>query len=116
MLSWKLDADKYETDPELKKIREERGYSYTVSFNFIIIISKLSLFYLLFNISEKKSLRTFVTFAPKSCQIMKRKSRAFMKNIFTLMRRSDIVLLGVVGFFTIDSGLCLCMPFDDPSA
>lgn len=30
VLSWKLDADNYETDPELKKIREARGYSYTV--------------------------------------------------------------------------------------
>ncbi|KAK4800783.1 hypothetical protein SAY86_021270 [Trapa natans] len=28
VLSWRLDADKYETDEELKKIREERGYSY----------------------------------------------------------------------------------------
>ena len=31
VLSWKLDADNSETDPELKKIREERGYSYSVS-------------------------------------------------------------------------------------
>lgn len=31
VLSWKLDADNPETDPELKKIREERGYSYMVS-------------------------------------------------------------------------------------
>ncbi|KAK9101086.1 hypothetical protein Scep_024516 [Stephania cephalantha] len=28
VLSWRLDADKYETDEVLKKIREERGYSY----------------------------------------------------------------------------------------
>ncbi|GMN46774.1 hypothetical protein TIFTF001_015948 [Ficus carica] len=28
VLSWRLDADIYETDPELKKIREDRGYSY----------------------------------------------------------------------------------------
>ncbi|KAL0392924.1 UNVERIFIED_CONTAM: 1,2-dihydroxy-3-keto-5-methylthiopentene dioxygenase 2 [Sesamum radiatum] len=28
VLSWRLDADNYETDPELKKIREARGYSY----------------------------------------------------------------------------------------
>ncbi|CAN1279910.1 Acireductone dioxygenase 2 [Linum perenne] len=28
MLSWRLDADKYETDEELKKIRKDRGYSY----------------------------------------------------------------------------------------
>ncbi|KAK6130180.1 hypothetical protein DH2020_036096 [Rehmannia glutinosa] len=28
VLSWRLDADNYETDPELKKIREDRGYSY----------------------------------------------------------------------------------------
>ncbi|KAM0988642.1 hypothetical protein FF1_012662 [Malus domestica] len=28
VLSWHLDADNYETDEELKKIREERGYSY----------------------------------------------------------------------------------------
>ncbi|KAH8495713.1 hypothetical protein H0E87_018772 [Populus deltoides] len=27
VLSWRLDADNYETDEELKKIREERGYS-----------------------------------------------------------------------------------------
>lgn len=30
VLSWKLDADNYETDAELKKIREDRGYSYVV--------------------------------------------------------------------------------------
>ncbi|RXM31038.1 hypothetical protein EOD39_7323 [Acipenser ruthenus] len=28
VLYWKLDADNYETDPKLAKIREERGYSY----------------------------------------------------------------------------------------
>ncbi|KAK2980648.1 hypothetical protein RJ640_011456 [Escallonia rubra] len=28
VLSWRLDADNYETDEELKKIRESRGYSY----------------------------------------------------------------------------------------
>ncbi|PON79980.1 Acireductone dioxygenase ARD family [Parasponia andersonii] len=28
VLSWRLDADNYETDEELKKIRAERGYSY----------------------------------------------------------------------------------------
>lgn len=28
LLSWRLDADNYETDEELKKIRESRGYSY----------------------------------------------------------------------------------------
>ncbi|KAG6432285.1 hypothetical protein SASPL_103860 [Salvia splendens] len=28
VLSWRLDADNYETDPKLKKIREDRGYSY----------------------------------------------------------------------------------------
>ncbi|KAL2242678.1 UNVERIFIED_CONTAM: 1,2-dihydroxy-3-keto-5-methylthiopentene dioxygenase 3 [Sesamum indicum] len=28
VLSWRLDADNYETDPGLKKIREARGYSY----------------------------------------------------------------------------------------
>uniref|UniRef100_A0A2P2K458 Acireductone dioxygenase n=1 Tax=Rhizophora mucronata TaxID=61149 RepID=A0A2P2K458_RHIMU len=28
VLSWRLDADKYETDEDLKKLREERGYSY----------------------------------------------------------------------------------------
>ncbi|PIA31641.1 hypothetical protein AQUCO_04900145v1 [Aquilegia coerulea] len=28
VLSWRLDADNYETDEELKKIREARGYSY----------------------------------------------------------------------------------------
>lgn len=30
LLSWRLDADKYETDENLKKIREARGYSYVV--------------------------------------------------------------------------------------
>ncbi len=30
MLHWVLDADAYETDPELKKIRKERGYDYEV--------------------------------------------------------------------------------------
>ncbi|KAK7818554.1 1,2-dihydroxy-3-keto-5-methylthiopentene dioxygenase 2 [Quercus suber] len=28
VLSWRLDADNYETDEEFKKIRESRGYSY----------------------------------------------------------------------------------------
>ncbi|RZC81387.1 hypothetical protein C5167_043954 [Papaver somniferum] len=28
VLSWRLDADNYETDEELKKIRAERGYTY----------------------------------------------------------------------------------------
>ncbi|KAG9451720.1 hypothetical protein H6P81_004624 [Aristolochia fimbriata] len=28
VLSWRLDADKYETDEDLKKIRKARGYSY----------------------------------------------------------------------------------------
>ncbi|XP_061347692.1 acireductone dioxygenase 2-like isoform X2 [Gastrolobium bilobum] len=28
VLSWRLDADNHETDPELKKICEERGYTY----------------------------------------------------------------------------------------
>ena len=30
VLNWALDADKFENDPELEKIRQERGYSYTV--------------------------------------------------------------------------------------
>eukprot|EP00882_Tetradesmus_deserticola_P003060 GHRQ01003249.1.p1 GENE.GHRQ01003249.1~~GHRQ01003249.1.p1 ORF type:complete len:204 (+),score=81.74 GHRQ01003249.1:111-722(+) len=29
VLSWKLDADKYENDPKLEAIRKVRGYSYT---------------------------------------------------------------------------------------
>lgn len=29
VLQWHLDADKYENDPELEAIREERGYTYT---------------------------------------------------------------------------------------
>lgn len=32
VLSWRLDADKYETDEELKKIRAARGYSYVVCY------------------------------------------------------------------------------------
>ncbi|KAF8369493.1 hypothetical protein HHK36_012698 [Tetracentron sinense] len=32
VLSWRLDADNYETDEELKKIREARGYSYMVCY------------------------------------------------------------------------------------
>ncbi|CAM9341246.1 unnamed protein product [Choristocarpus tenellus] len=28
VLHWNLDADKFESDPELEKIRQERGYSY----------------------------------------------------------------------------------------
>lgn len=45
------------------------------------------------------SFRTFVKFAQKNCQTMKRKSRTFMKNIFTQMRRSVTVLLEVVGLW-----------------
>jgi len=29
VLYWHLDADKYETDPALQQIREDRGYTYT---------------------------------------------------------------------------------------
>jgi 1,2-dihydroxy-3-keto-5-methylthiopentene dioxygenase len=29
VLYWHLDADKYETDPDLQQIRENRGYTYT---------------------------------------------------------------------------------------
>jgi len=32
VLHWKLNAKNYENDPELKKITEERGYNYFVSF------------------------------------------------------------------------------------
>lgn len=32
VLSWKLDADKYENDPKLEAIRKARGYSYQVKF------------------------------------------------------------------------------------
>lgn len=39
VLSWKLDADNHETDPELKKIREERGYNYMVSYNNVSLSS-----------------------------------------------------------------------------
>ncbi|WP_368860213.1 hypothetical protein, partial [Streptomyces fildesensis] len=28
VLSWRLDAENYETDEELKQIREKHGYSY----------------------------------------------------------------------------------------
>lgn len=30
VLHWELDADKFENDPDLEKIRQERGYSYQV--------------------------------------------------------------------------------------
>jgi hypothetical protein len=30
VLSWKLDADKYEDDPQLEAIKKVRNYSYTV--------------------------------------------------------------------------------------
>ncbi|KAH7856651.1 hypothetical protein Vadar_003913 [Vaccinium darrowii] len=32
VLSWRLDADNYEADEELKKIRADRGYSYVVCY------------------------------------------------------------------------------------
>uniref|UniRef100_A0A803R8H6 acireductone dioxygenase (Fe(2+)-requiring) n=1 Tax=Cannabis sativa TaxID=3483 RepID=A0A803R8H6_CANSA len=45
VLSWRLDADNYETDEELKKIRTERGYSYTVRpIKFCFPFSKSNLF------------------------------------------------------------------------
>jgi 1,2-dihydroxy-3-keto-5-methylthiopentene dioxygenase len=31
VLSWKLDADKWENDPKLEAIRKVHNYSYTVS-------------------------------------------------------------------------------------
>lgn len=30
VLYWKLDPEKYENDPELNRIRQDRGYSYMV--------------------------------------------------------------------------------------
>lgn len=30
ILNWVLDADKFENDPDLEKIRHDRGYSYQV--------------------------------------------------------------------------------------
>lgn len=48
VLSWRLDADNYEADEELKKIRAERGYSYVVcekaSFLFSIFHFSVSAF------------------------------------------------------------------------
>lgn len=35
VLYWKLNAKNYENDPELEKIREERGYNYFVSFLYL---------------------------------------------------------------------------------
>lgn len=34
VLYWKLNAKDHENDPELNKIRQERGYNYMVSFQF----------------------------------------------------------------------------------
>lgn len=39
VLSWRLDADNYETDEKLKEIRESRGYSYTVSKNVYVFLN-----------------------------------------------------------------------------
>lgn len=51
VLSWRLDADNYETDEELKKLREERGYSYMVCFAnslFILVCFTVSCIVILF--------------------------------------------------------------------
>lgn len=135
VLSWRLDADIYETDEELKKIRHDRNYSYMVRFfnlcghilliilfgleNVLMLVKNwfeiafwqifvfpstsslpsmdLSISSIIFWLDCTIIVRTFVRFVQKSFQTMKRRLKAFMRNTFTLMRRSVIVWLGVVG-------------------
>lgn len=155
VLSWRLDADNYETDEELRKIREDRGYSYMVCHsnsqwlciysylvcernNFPLPYSSilkirfsygcfcfrpfsdvkyhiieswyLKIFFLILyceppnhvfvHCGNESTLepffRTFARFAQKNCQIMKRRSKTFSKNIFIRMKRSATVWQEVV--------------------
>ncbi|KAL6983488.1 homogentisate 1,2-dioxygenase [Sarracenia purpurea var. burkii] len=77
VLSWRLEADNYETDDKLKEIREARRYSYMF----------YSLFFkqwLLFTSDQER-------FAQRSCQIKKPRLKTYLKNISTLIRRYTIV-------------------------
>ncbi|XLU46073.1 hypothetical protein S245_040887, partial [Arachis hypogaea] len=76
------NVDNYETNLELKKIREEHGYSYMIDLRHIFC-----------NMSVRSAQRNF--------QTMKRRSKTSLKSIFTPMRRSAIVLLEVVGYFDV---------------
>lgn len=39
ILSWRLNADDWENDENLKKIREARGYSYMVCISELVVVS-----------------------------------------------------------------------------
>ena len=119
VLSWRLDADKYETDEELKKIRRDRNYSYMVCFFYLCVhsillyeqahvqllvkIAQTILFFLQqvwslsLLLSHSFIVRTFARSVQKSFLIMKRRLRTFTRNICTPMRRSVTVWQGVVG-------------------
>lgn len=62
-------------------------------------------------LSEAHFRRMFVRSAQKSCQIMKRRSKASLKSICTPMRRSVMLLLEVVwAIFLFDPDLLITMP------
>ena len=46
VVNWTLDADKYENDPELEKIRHDRGYSYQVLIRYYITLHYITLHYI----------------------------------------------------------------------
>lgn len=59
-LSWRLDADNYENDGELKKIREERGYSYSDRF---IIKSRILVIFVLWRCLSSGKYEWMLTFS-----------------------------------------------------
>ncbi|XLT10211.1 hypothetical protein HN51_056004, partial [Arachis hypogaea] len=69
--SMRLDANNYETNPKLKKIREERGYSYMIDLRHIFC---------------KMSVRS----AQRNCQTMKRRSKASLRA--SSHRQGDMLL------------------------
>ena len=70
MLSWKLDADNYETDPELKKIREERGYTYMVCYNNVHLKLPYHLFCVPFRLIHHPSDYANYICRDKNCECM----------------------------------------------
>lgn len=98
ILSWRLNADDWENDENLKKIREARGYSYMVCISELVVSFHFFLFARLICFSL---CRIFVMCVQKSCQTMRLSWKISLKNTCILMKRYAIVLREVVCIFII---------------
>nr|KJB28393.1 hypothetical protein B456_005G045400 [Gossypium raimondii] len=74
VLSWRLDADNYENDEELKKIREERGYSYMVC-TFFFLSKRI----FTFDCDANKCLRDFCEVCPEKLPNYEEKIKNFFE-------------------------------------